>query len=94
MVHARDYASPSKLRIHLDMASDRVKAVVEDDGRGFDAEVAMSGHNNLQNSDPRIQSIVTLKEKFELVGGSLSVISSETEGTEVRLELPVDDMTF
>lgn len=94
MVHARDYASPSKLRIQLDMAPDRVKAIVEDDGRGFDAEIAMSGHSNPQTSDPRVQSIVTLKEKFELVGGALSVVSSETDGTEVRLELPVDDLTF
>ncbi|MBZ0301575.1 MAG: hypothetical protein K8J31_17650 [Anaerolineae bacterium] len=93
MVQARDYAAPNKVRIQLDMGGSRVKAAIEDDGRGFDAEAALSSQNHHQ-SDPRIQSIITLKEKFELVGGMVSVSSAETEGTVVRLELPVDDTIF
>jgi two-component system sensor histidine kinase DegS len=95
MLHARDYASPSKLRIQLDMGNGGpVKVMVEDDGRGFDAEAAMAGHDVHHSDDPRIQSIITLKEKFELVSGSVSVTSSETEGTVVRFELPIDEMAF
>ncbi len=89
MVHARDYATANKVSIRLDMGSERVKVVVEDNGRGFDAEAALSGQEG--NTDPRAQSIITLKEKFELIGGSLIIISSETEGTTVRLELPAGD---
>lgn len=92
MVQARDYASPDKLRVQLDMGSNRVKAVIEDDGRGFDFEAAMSSQNH--QADPRVQSIMTLKEKIELLGGSVSVNSTETEGTVVRLELPVEDNVF
>jgi two-component system sensor histidine kinase DegS len=94
MVQARDYASPNKVRVQLDMGTNRVKAVVEDDGRGFDAEAVMSGLSDHHQNDPRIQSIITLKEKFELVGGSVSVSSSDTDGTIIRLELPVDDNGF
>lgn len=89
MVHARDYATANKVSIRLDMGSERIKVVVEDNGRGFDAEAALSGQEG--NIDPRAQSIITLKEKFELIGGSLAIISSETEGTTVRLELPTGD---
>jgi len=89
MVHARDYASANKVSIRLDMGSERIKVTVEDNGRGFDAEAALSGQEGI--SDPRAQSIITLKEKFELIGGSLQIISSETEGTTVRLELPTGD---
>jgi two-component system sensor histidine kinase DegS len=93
MVQARDYAAPNKLRIQLDMGGTRVKALVEDDGRGFDAEAALANDEH-HSADARVQSIMTLKEKYELVGGSVSVTSSETEGTVVRLELPSEDNVF
>jgi signal transduction histidine kinase len=93
MVQARDYASPEHLRIQLDLGTERVSATVEDDGRGFDAELALSNQDTHQN-DPRVQSIITLKEKFELVGGSVSVTSDESDGTVVRFELPVGDARY
>lgn len=89
MVVARDYGNAAKLDIRLDISGERVKIAIEDDGRGFDAEAAFSGDETIH--DPRIQSLVTLREKFELVGGNVSVFSSETEGTQVRMELPADD---
>jgi two-component system sensor histidine kinase DegS len=91
MVIARDYASPSKLRIQLEMNTDKIRVMVEDDGRGFDAETAMSGQEYQGQNDPRVHTILTLKEKYELAGGSVSVRSTETDGTEVRLELPVNE---
>jgi signal transduction histidine kinase len=90
MVNARDYASPEKLSVLLEMTNERVVVVVEDNGRGFDAEMAMASQEYQQQMDPRVRSIVTLKEKFELAGGSLAVNSTETEGTTVRIELPVN----
>lgn len=89
MGHARDYAAASELTIRLDIASDRVRVDVEDNGRGFDAQAAFTGDDT--HLDPRSQSILTLKEKFELVGGALSVTSSETDGTRVHIELPTSD---
>ena len=89
MGHARDYAGASELTIRLDIASDRVRVDVEDNGRGFDAQAAFTGDDT--HLDARSQSILTLKEKFELVGGSLSVSSSETDGTHVHIELPTSD---
>lgn len=92
MVQARDYAAPTKLTVKLDIGPERVKASVEDNGRGFDVQTALSSAPvEGQQPDPRIQSIITMKERFELVGGSLTVISSETDGTIVRFELPVDE---
>jgi signal transduction histidine kinase len=67
---------------------------VEDNGRGFDVQAAMMGDNDAHNADPRIQSVATLREKFELLGGSLSMTSSETEGTVVRLDLPTSDFSL
>jgi two-component system sensor histidine kinase DegS len=86
---ARDYANPSQLVVKLDMSSQRIKASVEDDGRGFDVESAFGGDDGYQ--DGRVQSLMTLREKFELVNGSVVVQSNETDGTLVRLELPSSD---
>ncbi|MGQ9888078.1 MAG: sensor histidine kinase [Aggregatilineales bacterium] len=91
MVDARDFANATKINVKLDMGTDRIKVTVEDNGRGFDVQSALAANGETHNSDPRVQSITTLKEKFELVGGGLSVTSSETEGTIVRLELPASD---
>jgi signal transduction histidine kinase len=89
MGHARDYANATKLSIKLDMSGNRIKVVVEDDGRGFDAEAVFGGDE--PNLDARSQGLVMMKEKFELVRGSISVFSSETDGTVVRLELPASE---
>lgn len=85
MVHARDYANATTMKIRLDMGK-RIRVLIEDNGRGFDAEMIFSGED--QHLDARQQSLVTLREKYELVDGAVMVSSSETEGTTVRLELP------
>jgi two-component system sensor histidine kinase DegS len=94
MVEARDFANATKISVKLDMGMERVKVTVEDNGRGFDVQAAMMGDNDAHNADPRIQSVATLREKFELLGGSLSMTSSETEGTVVRLDLPTSDFSL
>jgi two-component system sensor histidine kinase DegS len=89
MGHARDYANATQMQIRVDMAGKRVKILVQDNGRGFDAD-ALSGDEDA-HLDGRMQGLVTLKEKFELVDGSLQVSSSENEGTSIRLELPTGE---
>lgn len=86
---ARDYASPSRIKVRLDISSDPVKILVEDDGRGFDASAVFSDEEESHN-DARVQGVVMLKGKFELVGGTISVDSSEDSGTIARLELPLN----
>ncbi len=87
MGHARDYAQATEIKIRLDMSGDRVKILLEDNGRGFDSDAAFSGEE--YHGDARVQSLITLKEKYELVEGSLACDSSENAGTRLRLELPV-----
>jgi|FLYN01.1.fsa_nt_gi two-component system sensor histidine kinase DegS len=91
MAHARDYANATNLSIRLDMTGNTIKIQVVDNGRGFDAESIFTGGEDQPVADARAQSLVTLKEKFELVGGAFSAQSSETDGTTVRLELPGSD---
>lgn len=88
MVFARDYAAPSTLRVRLDVSTKPVRILVEDNGRGFDTSQIFDPPDVV--TDARIQGMITLKEKIELVGGTIAVESDETSGTRVRLELPFD----
>lgn len=89
MGHARDYAAATQVFVRLDMSNERIKVDVEDNGRGFDAEAAFTADE--KHLEPRQQALLTIKEKFELVAGSLVVSSAEADGTNVHLELPASE---
>lgn len=91
---ARDYGAPTELQIRLDMSNDPIRILVQDDGRGFDSERIFESDiddDSPTDADPRVRLMTTLRNKFEPVGGSITVQSNETDGTTVRLELPSGD---
>ena len=88
MVQARDYSNATEVLVRVDIGANPVRVTFEDNGRGFDAEAVLtSGEEHFQ--DPRIQALFTLREKYELVGGSLIMKSTEADGTAVRMEMPI-----
>jgi len=91
MAMARDYAAPTSVDVFMDMSRDTITFSVEDDGRGFDASALFDESNEDLSSDARVQALAMLKSKFELVGGSIQVRSSESEGTSVTVELPIGE---
>lgn len=91
MVMARDYAAPTEVTVNLSLGSDIIRFTVSDDGRGFDASAVFDETVQESANSARIQGLQTLKSKFELVGGSISVRSSESEGTSISAELPAGD---
>jgi two-component system, NarL family, sensor histidine kinase DegS len=90
MGHARDYANATQLSIRLDMSSTRIKIYVTDNGESFDAEAVFATGSD--STAARVSDLITLKEKYELVGGTMAITSKENDGTEVRLELPETDI--
>ena len=85
ITHGRDYATAANMKVHMDMGLDLIKVMVSDDGRGFDAESLLE--KDPARLDSRSQALITLQEKFDLVGGMMSINSGD-EGTVIRLELP------
>ncbi len=88
MAHSRDFADANEINVRIDIAQDKAVIVVEDNGRAFNAEEALSGDHI---EDPRAQGILTLREKFELIRGTMSVIGGDGERTQVRIEMPISD---
>ncbi len=87
---ARDYSTPTEINARLDMAGEKVKMSVQDNGRGFDATNIFDASRG-DTDNARVQALNMLKNKLELVGGIIEVKSNENEGTTVRMELPAGE---
>jgi signal transduction histidine kinase len=72
------HAQASSVSIVLTRGDGRIKAVIEDDGRGFEPETIGEGIG-----------LVGMRERIELLDGSLTVESSERSGTTIAIEVPV-----
>jgi signal transduction histidine kinase len=72
------HADARRVSVVLTRTDGRIKAVIEDDGKGFDPAAADGGGVGL----------VGMRERLELLDGTLAVESSETSGTTVAAEVP------
>jgi signal transduction histidine kinase len=73
------HAHASRVSVVLTRGDGRIKAVIEDDGTGFAPETV--GESGI--------GLVGMRERIELLDGSLIVESSERSGTTVAVEVPV-----
>jgi signal transduction histidine kinase len=72
------HADARRVSVVLTRTDGRIKAVIEDDGKGFDPTAA----------DGAGVGLVGMRERIELLDGTLAVESSETSGTTVAAEVP------
>ena len=76
------HAGAERAAVRLVATPDRVRLVVEDDGRGFDAsEVPEDRHG-----------IVGTRERAEVLGGTLEVRSGPGEGTRIEATVPLENL--
>lgn len=73
------HAAASSASVVIARDGGRLRAVVEDDGHGFDLGAAHRPSLGLGG----------MSERAQLVGGSLAIDSAQGRGTTVRLEVPV-----
>src|SRR5215210_7572148 len=76
------HAGAGRVTVRLVATPDRVRLVVQDDGRGFDAsEVPEDRHG-----------IVGMRERAEVLGGTLEVRSGPGEGTRIEATVPLEEL--
>ena len=78
------HASADHIRVYLRADNRQVFAEVEDDGVGFDVADLFSSSAERQSL-----GLVSMRERAELLGGWLEVISQPGNGTTVRVQCPL-----
>ncbi len=78
--NAARHSQGNIIKIQVDMGDRMVKLAVEDNGRGFDPDV-ISQRSSL--------GLKLIKERVELLGGSLDIDSSMGKGSRISLSVPV-----
>ena len=71
------------------MGQATIKVSVFDNGRQFDSQLIYEQDEKSQ--DARVQGLVSLKERFELINGKMGATSSDSTGTVITLDLPAQD---
>lgn len=83
--NARQHAQPTRIQVNLDIEPKMVRAMVEDDGIGFDVAEAMAS-----TRQQKALGIATMQERVEMLGGELTFESNVGRGTKITLEIPIE----
>ncbi|HTP02398.1 MAG TPA: sensor histidine kinase [Anaerolineales bacterium] len=78
--NAARHSQAASVKLHVDMGSDLVRVSVDDNGRGFDPESALTGGS---------LGLKLIKERAEMLGGKLDVDSSPGKGARIVFTVPV-----
>jgi signal transduction histidine kinase len=84
--NARKHARANEIRVRMRTQGDLFVAEVIDDGVGFDPRVLEKGYEERGSL-----GMLNMKERAELVGGKLTIISAPGQGATVRLEVPLKE---
>jgi two-component system sensor histidine kinase DegS len=79
--NVRTHAQASQVRVLLDFDGLRVRVAVEDNGKGFEPQAAL-------NSKQKASGLPTLKERMDLLGGTLHVDAQPGQGARMVMEVP------
>ena len=80
------HARAMRVRIAVDRTPGRLEMLVQDDGCGFDAAAAHAAAARGETL-----GLVGMRERVELIGGTIAVISRPGNGCSVRVRVPMSD---
>lgn len=75
------HAAAQHARVQIHFQDDRLTAIVEDDGRGFDLQEVQRMKRGL--------GLEGMRERAEIIGAHLELVSTPGRGTKVKVELPL-----
>ena len=81
LVNAFRHSSASTVEVEVDYASNYLRVMVRDDGRGIDPDVLQTGREGHWG-------LVGMRERSESIGGKLKLRSRVGAGTEIELVVP------
>jgi signal transduction histidine kinase len=91
MTNVLKHAAAHNVSIVLERRGDRLRVVIEDDGRGFDAQAddATIVNSEDESGRPRL-GLSSIRERLALIGGSLRLESQLGAGTALFIQVPLE----
>ncbi len=84
ITNAKKHARASRIDIEVTPGDDNLAIIVRDNGVGFDAKAVAAGYEERGSL-----GMVNMKERAEIVEGTLSISSEPGQGTAIILRLPL-----
>ncbi len=84
--NAKKHAEASRILVRLAVQGDIFVAQVIDDGKGFDVQAVEASYSTRGSL-----GMLNLKERAELIGGTLTIDSAPGRGTRITLIVPVEE---
>lgn len=81
--NVREHAQATQVKVNIDIDENQIRAIVEDNGRGFEAEEVFS-------DESRDSSLITIKERIDQIGGEFDLDTSPGEGTRITFSIPTE----
>jgi len=81
--NAAKHAAPSHVQVTLRLDEKTARAIVEDDGTGFDVDEALA-----EADERRTIGLPLIRDRAQMLGGTLDIDSTPGSGTRVLLEIP------
>jgi PAS domain S-box-containing protein len=78
------HAHATQVRLSISQRSRAIRMEISDNGRSFAVEKTLAANNN------RRLGLIGMRERVEMVGGHLTIVSSRGAGTVVCAEIPID----
>lgn len=78
------HAEARHVKIQLEARADRITAIVEDDGKGFDMDAVFKSRIERQSL-----GLLGIQERANLLGGTFDIKSRPGQGTRLIVEIPV-----
>jgi two-component system, NarL family, sensor histidine kinase UhpB len=90
MTNVLKHAAAQNLSIVLERRGDRLRVVIEDDGRGFDPQADETKISNPEDESRRPKlGLSSIRERLALVGGSMRLESQLGAGTALFIQVPL-----
>jgi signal transduction histidine kinase len=85
LINIAKHAEAKTVRVNLSRTYDKIKIVVQDDGKGFDVAGLES-----RSASTKGFGLFSIRERLTHIGGSFTIQSGRGRGTEVVLLAPLD----
>jgi len=90
MTNVLKHAAAQNVSIVLERRADRLRVVIEDDGRGFDAQADDAAIvNSADQSDRPRLGLSSIRERLALIGGNMRLESQLGAGTALFIQVPL-----